>query len=525
MKDFTIFNQLTAMPKRLAMVLTVLFTIGVGSMWGADVFNITSYSSSPSGWTNSNVGTGSYFNFNTNGCSLITSTYGPHTSLTLTYKVATYGSGTNHPLTIQLLDENGTVKQTHTTGTPTSSSYISGTWSIGDVNYKFKIKFYLQTAGKGVRLQVPKLVGTEAASCEKKVTIDKGTPLNGDFELSESGAQETCDGLTIVVTPTPHEHYVVNQVTATTPTTGGTPTIKDNGDDTWSVTYAANSTGSSTINVTFKESPRATITLSEAGSTRNPSGTFYVGDSYTLPSTTTATCGDKTFVGWSTVTIDNPAAKPKTNFYEPEASFTLGASNTFYAVFAESGGAPTISWPKTDIANINDGDEVVLVMNNSSNNYTLNDENGTSSPPDALSISVENDCLKLTEISDEIIWVLGKDNGNLTFYKDSNKEAWLYCTGTNNGVRVGTNTNKTFTIDATSGYLKHSGTSRYVGVYNSQDWRCYTSTTTNIGNQTLAFYKKTTTGGYQNYTTQCTTQTANSLLPKHRLKVPSCGEW
>ena len=34
MKDFTIFNQLTAMPKRLAMVLTVLFTLGVGSVLG-----------------------------------------------------------------------------------------------------------------------------------------------------------------------------------------------------------------------------------------------------------------------------------------------------------------------------------------------------------------------------------------------------------------------------------------------------------------------------------------------------------
>ena len=36
MTNFTIFNQLTAMPKRLAMVLTVLFTLGVGQMWGAE---------------------------------------------------------------------------------------------------------------------------------------------------------------------------------------------------------------------------------------------------------------------------------------------------------------------------------------------------------------------------------------------------------------------------------------------------------------------------------------------------------
>ena len=35
MKQFTIFNQLTAMPKRLAMVLTLLLTLGVGSVLGA----------------------------------------------------------------------------------------------------------------------------------------------------------------------------------------------------------------------------------------------------------------------------------------------------------------------------------------------------------------------------------------------------------------------------------------------------------------------------------------------------------
>lgn len=34
-KQNLLFNQLTAMPKRLAMVLTVLFTLGVGQMWGA----------------------------------------------------------------------------------------------------------------------------------------------------------------------------------------------------------------------------------------------------------------------------------------------------------------------------------------------------------------------------------------------------------------------------------------------------------------------------------------------------------
>jgi len=79
----------------------------------------------------------------------------------------------------------------------------------------------------------------------------------------------------------------------------------------------------------------------------------------------------------------------------------------------------------------------------------------------------------------------------LTIYPNGTTGTWLYCTNTNNGVRVGTNTNKTFTIDANSGYLKHTGTSRYLGVYTTNpDVRCYTSSTAaNITNQTIAFYK------------------------------------
>ena len=69
------------------------------------------------------------------------------------------------------------------------------------------------------------------------------------------------------------------------------------------------------------------------------------------------------------------------------------------------------------------------------------------------------------------------------------KKTWLYCTNTNNGVRVGDNTNKVYEIKAN--YLYHTATSRYIGVYNAQDWRCYTSINDNIKDQTLQFFVKT----------------------------------
>ncbi len=150
-------------------------------------------------------------------------------------------------------------------------------------------------------------------------------------------------------------------------------------------------------------------------------------------------------------------------------------------------------WIKTDLADIKPTDVVVIVWTTSDGkSYAVSNDKGTSAAPTAVEVSVISD--KLTgDIDDNIKWNISNDNGNLTIYHNGETSTWLYCTSTNNGVRVGTNENKVFTIEASSGYLKHTGTSRYLGVYTTNpDVRCYTSSTaTNIANQTLAFYKYT----------------------------------
>ena len=74
MKNFnSFFNQLTAMPKRLAMVLTVLFTVGVGSMLGAEeVLFSQTYPGSPTKYTNAY---NSSFSITTNGYALMLCKY------------------------------------------------------------------------------------------------------------------------------------------------------------------------------------------------------------------------------------------------------------------------------------------------------------------------------------------------------------------------------------------------------------------------------------------------------------------
>ena len=150
------------------------------------------------------------------------------------------------------------------------------------------------------------------------------------------------------------------------------------------------------------------------------------------------------------------------------------------------GTGSSTGWAETAIGNITSSDIVVVTMTNSSGTFAMSNDKGTGSAPAAVKVTVNGDKLS-EEPDDNLKWNISYSSGSLTIYPNGSTSTWLYCTNTNNGTRVGTNTSKTFTIDGT--YLKHTETSRYVGVYNSQDWRCYTSSSTNIANQTLKFYK------------------------------------
>ena len=426
-------------------------------------------------------------------------------SLTIYVKAGT-NSGTNS-YTVKLIDANGNQVSTYTS---TKSSGM-GTGSNSSSAKESSVTFSPTVAFNGYKIEFPakayitqtRYVLTyddKAASCTSINPSLSYTPSS----LSVGGtANPTLSGNTGNGTVT----YTSSNTSVATVNATGVITAKATGTVTITATIAANNgycEGSATATITVNKQ-QTSITLSEAGSTRNPSGTFYVGDSYTLPSTTTATCGDKTFVGWSTVTIDNSAGQPASDFYECGASVTLGATNTFYAVFAETGGTPTTTWPKTDIANIKSTDEVVITMSNGVTTWALRNDYGTSAAPYAESITITNEQIS-SKVGDVQIWNISNSNGNLTIYPKGKTTTWLYCTDTNNGVRVGTNTNKTFTI--LGNYLQHTATDRYIGVYTANpDWRCYDNTTGNIKGQTLAFYKKTTTSGYQNYTTECSTPT------------------
>ena len=149
---------------------------------------------------------------------------------------------------------------------------------------------------------------------------------------------------------------------------------------------------------------------------------------------------------------------------------------------------PNESWVETALANITSSDVFVIVGDNGST-FAMTNNNGTSSAPAATAVTVENGEIT-SSVSANIKWHLSVDKGNYTFYPGvSGTSTWLYCTNNNNGLRVGNsdNNNNIFTV-SDEGYLYNSGQGRYVGIYNSQDWRSYTTINNNIKDQTFKFY-------------------------------------
>lgn len=161
-------NIITNIFAKLALVAGLATAFTVSAL--ADTVTLVSGSGTsgyavPPGWTSSGtVEGGSYLKFD-NG-TITSPEFAPHSGLSFTYTVATFGGGTNHPLTIRILNAStDAVISEQTTSTPTGTTYIStgSPLSLGDVSVAFKIQLYAPT-GKGIRLRNYSITGTPASS-------------------------------------------------------------------------------------------------------------------------------------------------------------------------------------------------------------------------------------------------------------------------------------------------------------------------------------------------------------------------
>lgn len=163
-------------------------------------------------------------------------------------------------------------------------------------------------------------------------------------------------------------------------------------------------------------------------------------------------------------------------------------------------GIAPAAWVKTNYENIPNGAEVVVTMTADETTYALSMNNvegarASGKAPAAVEVELNGDKLNSTP-NDILVWNMIIDGNAFMLVCKSDAQYHVYSNDSNDGVRVGKDTddkgNNKFIIDETSGYIKSSTLTRYLGVYTQKpDWRCYTGpTAANIKDQTLAFYVK-----------------------------------
>ena len=174
--------------------------------------------------------------------------------------------------------------------------------------------------------------------CTDAVTISKGTSDNGSFKLDKTGEQSTCNGAVTVTLSDiqPAAGYKFSAITQSGINTG--VTIDNNNQK---VTYAQHTIGKSTINVTFIELPKYTVSFSTG--TDNPTQADVTesvgGQGITLPVGPAPACTDWTFAGWAeadaTETTTEPTLFAEGTNYKPSGNCTLYA---VYSTTAETTG-------------------------------------------------------------------------------------------------------------------------------------------------------------------------------------------
>lgn len=220
------------------------------------------------------------------------------------------------------------------------------------------------------------------------------------------------------------------------------------------------------------------------------------------------------FMGWNASEVKTPSDDaPAYMFSKTDGTIpTVSENVTYYAVFAEvvAGGD---EWVETAIGSIASSDVVVIAT---PGGYAVSNDNGTSSAPTAVGITVSEGKITST-VANNIKWNIG---GNATngyiFYPNGTTSTWLYCnttqsSGSNNNIRVGTGDRKYWIADSDGDYgTKDNNTKRWLCNYDNSDFRGYvgSSVTSDIVGK---FYKKTSSVSISDYQTGCCTDPTTAL--------------
>ncbi|GHV35404.1 hypothetical protein FACS1894178_4890 [Bacteroidia bacterium] len=158
----------------------------------------------------------------------------------------------------------------------------------------------------------------------------------------------------------------------------------------------------------------------------------------------------------------------------------------------------TIKWVKlANHADVTATDVVLIVDVYNPTKYAFTNDGGTANPPVVSTVTISNNEI-IGDVADNLKWNFVKSGSVYNIFPAGQTTKWLYVTASNNGVRVGTNTNKNFTLDVVDGskpnfkgFTASDGSAtRYIGNYSNTDLRCYTSVNTNIQNSHIELFKQ-----------------------------------
>ncbi len=200
-----------------------------------------------------------------------------------------------------------------------------------------------------------------------------------------------------------------------------------------------------------------------------------------------------TFLGWSTTNISPTTEQPV--LLNAGDTLVVQKNTLLYAVYQYK--ALPSEYVLTEAADIDSSDKVVITMTTVDNTtYVLTNNYSTISAPYADTIkliTLDGETKLASAPFSNALWNVSYNNGEMIIYVDGDTTEWLYSTNSNDGVRVGTNTNNVFTING--GYLYNTATERYFGVYRmGEQWRSYEVTTGNIKDQVIGLYVKRADG-------------------------------
>ena len=198
----------------------------------------------------------------------------------------------------------------------------------------------------------------------------------------------------------------------------------------------------------------------------------------------------------ATIYYSLDGSDPTTNGTEYSSAITIAETTTVKAFAMKQGynNSPiasatyTITEPAQEqIFSRVDGHAVVegqtyLIVDVTSGR-ALTSANGSSSSPAAVEVTISNN--QISTDNTDLQWTFEATEGGYIIHPLGSTTSWLYTTSSNTGVRVGTNDNKVWELnitDSNSNYhgFKSVALGRYLGVYQSNDWRTYTTIHTNI---------------------------------------------